>query len=104
MILYRKYFLDNIKYCPEAKFLTKSITKLAPQMNFDFDAEVMDPNDHAAILFTSGGTGKPKGVVYTHEIFINQTKMLQNEFGLESEDVDIPGFPLFALFRSCYRA
>lgn len=52
----------------------------------------------AAILYTSGGTGKPKGVEYTHEILINQTKMLQEEFSLSSEDIDVPGFPLFSFF------
>lgn len=52
----------------------------------------------AAILFTSGGTGRPKGVVYTHGIFIAQTQMLQKEFSLVDSDLDIPGFPLFALF------
>ena len=52
----------------------------------------------AAILYTSGGTGTPKGVEYGHDIFINQTRMLQNEFNLTPEDLDIPGFPLFSFF------
>jgi olefin beta-lactone synthetase len=78
--------------------LTPSIEKVAKFSSFDFTAEVMQKEDMAAILFTSGGTGKPKGVIYSHDIFIAQTKLLQNEYQLTDQDVDIPGFPLFALF------
>ncbi len=55
-------------------------------------------DDHAAILFTSGGTGIPKGVEYTHGILNAQTEILRKLFGLTSRDIDLPGFPLFALF------
>ncbi|MCL1846675.1 MAG: AMP-binding protein [Coriobacteriia bacterium] len=55
-------------------------------------------DEMAAILFTSGGTGKPKGVVYTHKIFITQTRLLQEMFNLTSDDVDCPCFPLFSFF------
>jgi acyl-CoA synthetase (AMP-forming)/AMP-acid ligase II len=78
--------------------LTPSLPQTALKMGVEFEAEKMQPSDTAAILFTSGGTGKPKGVVYTHEIFIAQTQMLRTEFGLTPDDMDIPGFPLFALF------
>jgi acyl-CoA synthetase (AMP-forming)/AMP-acid ligase II len=52
----------------------------------------------AAILFTSGSTGLPKGVVYRHRHFIAQIEMLRSAFGLEPGGVDLPTFPPFALF------
>jgi acyl-CoA synthetase (AMP-forming)/AMP-acid ligase II len=56
------------------------------------------PDDVAAILFTSGSTGVPKGVVYRHRHFVAQIAMLRDAFGIESGGVDLPTFPPFALF------
>ena len=64
------------------------------------DAQLADtqPDDTAAILFTSGSTGVPKGVVYRHRHFIAQIAMLRDAFGIEPGGVDLPTFPPFALF------
>ena len=56
------------------------------------------PDDIAAILFTSGSTGLPKGVVYRHRHFIAQIELLRTAFGVEAGGVDLPTFPPFALF------
>jgi acyl-CoA synthetase (AMP-forming)/AMP-acid ligase II len=55
-------------------------------------------NEMAAILFTSGSTGVPKGAVYTHGMFLAQLKMLKDTFRIEPGEVDLCTFPLFALF------
>ena len=59
---------------------------------------VTTPDNVAAILFTSGSTGVPKGVVYRHRHFVAQIDLLRDAFGIEPGGVDLPTFPPFALF------
>ena len=56
------------------------------------------PGEPAAILFTSGSTGVPKGVEYTHAIFAAQVRMIGAAFGIAPGEVDVPTFAPFALF------
>ena len=56
------------------------------------------PNETAAILFTSGSTGVPKGVIYTHEMFSAQVEQVRRLYGIQPGEIDLPTFPLFALF------
>jgi acyl-CoA synthetase (AMP-forming)/AMP-acid ligase II len=55
-------------------------------------------DETAAILFTSGSTGPPKGVVYTHAIFQAQVERLRSLYAIEPGEIDLCTFPLFALF------
>lgn len=63
-----------------------------------FEPASTSADDNAAILFTSGSTGVPKGAMYTHGVFSAQVAMLRNHFGIRPGEVDVPTFPLFALF------
>lgn len=55
-------------------------------------------DETAAILFTSGATGTPKGVVYHHGVFLEQVRMIRDTYGIAPGDVDCACFALFALF------
>ncbi len=64
------------------------------------DAEIAatDADDVAAILFTSGATGPPKGVVYRHRHFAAQVEMIRGMYAIQPGEIDLPTFPLFGLF------
>jgi acyl-CoA synthetase (AMP-forming)/AMP-acid ligase II len=68
--------------------------------NIEFTPQSTPPDQPAAIIFTSGSTGPPKGVLYRHGNFLSQIDQLQSHYRIEPGEVDLPGFPLFALFNA----
>jgi olefin beta-lactone synthetase len=66
--------------------------------NSTIELPKVQANDLAAILFTSGSTGVPKGVSYLHRHFVAQVELLREAFQIKPGTVNLPTFPPFALF------
>jgi acyl-CoA synthetase (AMP-forming)/AMP-acid ligase II len=67
-------------------------------VNARAELERVKRDDVAAILFTSGSTGIAKGAVYRHGNFLAQVDAIKSMYAIEPGEIDLPTFPLFALF------
>lgn len=81
-----------------------SLRRLADFTKGDFPCAETVPEDLAAIIFTTGSTGPPKGVQYEHGIFSAQLKLIKDYYRIGPGDIDQPAFPLFALFSTALGA
>lgn len=63
-----------------------------------YDMAETRADEPAAIIFTTGSTGPPKGVLYLHGMFDAQVRILRDYYRIEPGEIDLPTFPLFALF------
>ncbi len=80
------------------KHLLKKANKTANKAKEPYPMVKLADDDMAAILFTSGSTGVPKGVVYSHKMFEAQITALKNDYGITPGERDLATFPLFSLF------
>ncbi len=76
----------------------RSVSADEPAARYPFAAIEPEAGETAAILFTSGSTGAPKGAVYTHAMFNAQVEHIRQLYGIAPGEMDLATFPLFALF------
>jgi len=100
--IYRRWFPDCKKnFSVGGKFPgCTPVSKFESQKEANFEPIPMDREDSAAIIFTTGSTGPPKGVHYCHRVFLEQARQIRDWFDIRPGTVDVSGFPLFALFNS----
>lgn len=69
------------------------------------DCRTVDLHDTAAIVYTSGTTGRPKGAMISHDNLANNAETLAAAWGFSDDDVLLHVLPLFhvhGLFVACH--
>lgn len=97
---------------PEATVLTLSgdegtLLDLAREAPETFDTVVSAPDDLAAILYTSGTTGRAKGAMLSHRNLASNALTLVDAWGFTRGDVLLHALPLYhvhGLFVACHCA
>lgn len=81
-----------------------TICEAVNQQPTAFETVDRDDNDLAAILYTSGTTGRPKGAMISHSNLLSNGRVLLDYWGWEEGDVLLHALPIFhvhGLFVAC---
>ena len=93
----RYVFLTDAAHMPDTSLDAVPYEKLLADVDGDFAWVEGDETEAAGMCYTSGTTGDPKGVVYSHRsnVLHAMAIMTPDVFGLSSRDAVMPVVPLF---------
>jgi acyl-[acyl-carrier-protein]-phospholipid O-acyltransferase/long-chain-fatty-acid--[acyl-carrier-protein] ligase len=95
------YYLEDLKeeFTKQESILALMKAKFMPTSLLEFlYCKRVSINDPAAILFSSGSEGKPKGIVLSHKNILGNVKQITDVLNTENNDVILNSLPTFHAF------
>ena len=89
--------LTDAAHAPDSKLGPATYEELIAGEPTGYDWPVLDENTASGMCYTSGTTGQPKGVLYSHRSTVIQSLVtsLPTSFGADHTDIIMPVVPMF---------
>ena len=97
VIFIQKQYLKILKHLNFTNVITEKVIEKS-NSNFNYEFEDYGPDRLASIMFTSGTTGEPKGVIITHNNIIKNTESIIDGLYLKENDRIMVVLPFYYCF------